>query len=746
MKKKILKQHCSDVLKELGSKGQLLWKGKKLTVDPFSKAHFTCEIISTDQKEFSISGMIEQGKKRFQLHLCDLVINGDTPCFIQDQFLTFFEEGIDWYWIKKLSKETLVISGNDWKKFHEDLLEEKIPVIWNGCDKQKQEILPILELMDDTGAFANLHFDGVDPVQEKEWEKDLLETDFIRKQVGYTQYYCPLNRVHESLGFLLDLGWKVVNKHQKRVILQTEALFDLDRDGEMVKLEGVVSFGEEERSFSDVVFAVLGNERFISLGDECVGLIDPTLLPKEISHLKKGESLEKRIEDIGLLLPFASFSLQTEIEPGKNFRGTLYPYQQEGLNWLGFLYNNKLHGILADEMGLGKTVQVLAFFSRIETNLPTLIIAPSSLIFNWHHELSHFLPEARVYLHIGAEREKNVTSLEREEVILTSFAILRQDQALFKELQFEMIVLDEAQAIKNAKSQLAKVVKTLKGNFRLSLSGTPIENRFEELLSQFEFLMPNLLRGESLERSKQKVRPFIKRRKKVDVEIDLPEKIEQTILIEMDEMQKDLYENYLSKSKENLQGLGIFEALLRLRQICCHPALLNEEGESQKLLRVMTDLKEVVADGSKVIIFSQFTSMLGLVQNEVEQERIPYLYLDGKTKNRGELISKFQNDLDIPLFLISLKAGGVGLNLTAADYVFIYDPWWNEAVENQAIDRAHRIGRKKSVIARRYVMTGTIEEKIMTLKQEKKALAAEFLEGQIPAEISMDELRSILFV
>jgi SNF2 family DNA or RNA helicase len=414
--------------------------------------------------------------------------------------------------------------------------------------------------------------------------------------------------------------------------------------------------------------------------------------------------------------------------PGPFFQGELLMHQQKGLDWLLFLYRHRFSALLADEMGLGKTVQVLAFFSCLRTNLPVLIAAPTSLIYNWRSEMSRFLPSFPVYLHMGADRLSQVSDLKEHRFIITSYAILRLDEELLSQVEWEVIVLDESGAIKTAATQTARAAYGLKSRFRICLNGTPVENRSDELWSQFRFLLPHLTP------TARTIKPFILRRKKD--ELDLPEKIEQTVWISMSDAQSALYDSYLKGvqtnllKKETLNRMEILEAILRLRQICVDPRLLGSKDPGEKLERVLADIEEALFEKRKVLIYSQFTSALQLLSKQLSCN---FLYLDGTTApaQRADLVRRFQEDPEASLFLLSLKAGGVGLNLTAADYVFLLDPWWNDAVENQAIDRAHRIGRKKSVMARRYLTVGTIEEKMLSLKEKKLTIAAALLDEEV---------------
>ena len=490
------------------------------------------------------------------------------------------------------------------------------------------------------------------------------------------------------------------------------------------------------------------------------------------------------------------------VDPPETFTGTLREYQREGLGWLHFLRQFGFGGCLADEMGLGKTPQTLALLesrrqqrvlngsapeevkpakkrtknrestgsgksvktggdNSSEQNLgisakrpaPSLVVVPKSLVFNWKQEAAKFTPKMRVLDHTGGLRRKSTDHFDDYDMILTTYGTLRNDALQFKEFQFDYVILDESQAIKNAGTESAKAARLLRGDYRLALSGTPIENHLGELWSLFEFLNPGLLGSASVfklsgagsrnvdEETRdllaKGLRPFILRRTKVQVAKDLPEKLEQTIYCELDKTQRKLYNELRDHYRNVLLGLvdkvginkskiQVLEALLRLRQAACHPGLLDKKcltQESAKLELLLPRLRELHEEGHKVLVFSQFTSFLSIVKSRLNEEQIPYEYLDGKTRDRAARVTRFQNDADCKLFLISLKAGGLGLNLTEAEYVFLLDPWWNPAVEAQAIDRAHRIGQTRNVFAYRLIARHTVEEKVLELQNTKRALA-----------------------
>jgi SNF2 family DNA or RNA helicase len=384
---------------------------------------------------------------------------------------------------------------------------------------------------------------------------------------------------------------------------------------------------------------------------------------------------------------------------------------------------------------------------------PSLLVVPRSLAFNWKAEAARFAPQLRILDHTGQQRLKTTEHFDDYDLIITTYGTLRQDAVRFKDVEFDYVILDEAQAIKNAATASSKAARLLRGRNRLALSGTPVENHLGELWTLFDFLNPGLLGAASVfnltglgarnpdEETRlllsRALRPFILRRTKAQVAKDLPAKNEQTIYCEMESLQRKLYDELRDHYRRILMGIiderglkrakiQVLEALLRLRQAACHPGLIDKKRtreSSAKLDLLLEQLPEVLDEGHKVLVFSQFTSLLAIVRERLDKEKIVYEYLDGRTRDRAARVERFQNDDGCKLFLISLKAGGLGLNLTAADYIFLLDPWWNPAVEAQAIDRAHRIGQTKNVFAYRLIARGTVEEKVLDLQNSKRELA-----------------------
>ena len=454
----------------------------------------------------------------------------------------------------------------------------------------------------------------------------------------------------------------------------------------------------------------------------------------------------------------------------------LRAYQKEGLAWLQFLREQNLSGILADDMGLGKTAQALAHLllekeaGRLDR--PALIVLPTSLVFNWKNEAARFAPGLSVLSLHGAERKGHFSEIPQHDVVLTTYPLLWRDAAELIPHAYHLLILDEAQTVKNARSQGAEVVRKINARHRLCLTGTPLENHLGELWSQFDFLLPGFLGGSGafakywrtpiekqgdIERRNllaRRIRPFILRRKKEDVARELPPKTVIVRKVELAGAQRDLYEavraamDAMVREEVANKGFGrsqivILDALLKLRQVCCDPRLVKSAAaqrvkERAKLDLLMTMLPEQVDEGRRVLLFSQFTSMLALIEAELTRTGLPFIKLTGDTADRETPIRRFQAG-EVPIFLISLKAGGVGLNLTAADTVIHFDPWWNPAVENQATDRAHRLGQDKPVFVYKLIVAGSIEEKILALQERKAELASGILSSEPGIELKFGE-------
>jgi SNF2 family DNA or RNA helicase len=580
---------------------------------------------------------------------------------------------------------------------------------------------------------------------------------------------------------LLNAGWSVEAEgklYRKSSDIRIEVTSGID----WFDLEGKVHFDDQVAPLPRLLQALKKGENTIQLDDGTFGMVPEEWLNKygmladlgtvEGDHLRFSRIQTGLLDALLAAMPEAScdeafrqaatelrsFEGIKPVDPPATFTGTLREYQREGLGWLQFLERFRFGGCLADDMGLGKTVQVLALLAgryqaeQRQMKRPTMIVAPRSLIFNWRQEAARFAPHLKVLDHTGLGRGKSAEGFSDSDVILTTYGTLRRDVMLFKDAQFDYCILDEAQIVKNAATDQSKAVRLINANHRLVLSGTPIENHLGELWTLFEFLNPGMLGRASLFQLAgparnpasetrailaRGLRPFILRRTKQQVAKDLPAKTEQTLYCELEPEQRRLYDelrdHYRLSLLKTIDAIGmnrakiqVLEALLRLRQAACHPFLVDKKSKdapSAKLDALFPYLQEAMSEGQKILVFSQFTSFLAIVRSKLDRDGLPYEYLDGKTRNRQAKVERFQNDPDCKLFLISLKAGGVGLNLTAAEYVFLLDPWWNPAVEAQAIDRTHRIGQTKPVFAYRIIAKDTVEEKVLELQNTKRNLA-----------------------
>lgn len=688
-------------------------------------------------------------------------------------------------WIEKGQGGPFGLEGMNKRRF----LEEEFSIVWKQKEETPLTVYPELRLHDAAGCFADLwmEYPGIGSVafsdlspligsrkrlinEEKQWEKDLLEAGYLRKQVGRSPYYCPGEKASDALSLLFDVGWKIFDARGKSAVRFSDWSCEAKEEGGQIALlanpalQGALKALKENRIWSeqgDKTAWIDRREAEKFFGE----LLDADwkegklLLPKRRLTACLGlkalwqEELQEAVARLGDLE-----RIEKQL-PGPGFVGELLSYQQMGVSWLLFLHRFHFGGLLADEMGLGKTVQLLAFFSLLRTNLPVLIVAPTSLLYHWRSEFSRFLPKAQIKVHAGGNRAKQISLLQGECFVLTTYAILRQDAELFSQIEFESVVLDESNAIKNSETQTAQAALRLKAHSRFCLSGTPIENRVSELAAQFAFLMPDLIHSKDAPESmQQKSRPFLLRRRKGGVELDLPEKVEQIVWVEPEELQEEIYEEFQKSAMQRIKPMieqdgaaahrmEILEAILRLRQICCDPRLVGREAESAKLNLLKSDLQELLSQGSKALVYSQFTSMLDAIEESCSGFGYKSLRIDGSTPaiERAKAVEEFQKSPEPLFLLLSLKAGGVGLNLTAADYVLLFDPWWNEAVERQAIDRAHRIGRKKSVFIKRYLTPNSIEEKMLKMKEIKQGAADFLLDGGAHAgSLSADEWFELL--
>jgi len=562
----------------------------------------------------------------------------------------------------------------------------------------------------------------------------------------------------------------------------------LKSDIDWFDLEIDIAFGNQKVGLKELQKAFLKKSNYVALGDGSLGILPEEWMKKMAHYFKVGEIkknglkfsnyqfgiIDELFEELETKPPFLLAllekkkrllnisNIETVVLP-KGIKAKLRDYQHHGLNWLVFLDKNQLGGCLADDMGLGKTLQAITFLQYLKLRdkkmAPSLIIAPTSLIFNWKNEVEKFCPSLKLLAFVGSNRMEHKDSFSKYDVVISTYGSLLNDVEFMKDFKFNYLILDESQAIKNPNSKRYKAVRLLNSYNRLVLTGTPIENNTFDLYAQMNFINPGLLgnmshfktefsdaidKGKNHEAShllSKMIAPFLLRRTKEQVAKELPEKTESIIFCEMEPSQRKVYDTFKNKYRdylinkidengvENAQ-MYILEGLTKLRQICNSTALINDDEDygshSVKLDLLIENIKEKTGN-HKILVFSQFVKMLQLIKTRLDGEQINYEYLDGQTTNREEKVNNFQDNSDVRVFLISLKAGGTGLNLTEADYVFLVDPWWNPAVENQAIDRCYRIGQKRQVMAYRMICKDTIEEKIALLQGKKKAVASSII-------------------
>ena len=551
-----------------------------------------------------------------------------------------------------------------------------------------------------------------------------------------------------------------------------------------------ISFGEQKVTVQDIKNMLANKQQYVPLKDGSLGVLPEKWLNKYALLFKVGEGSQQNLklskyhfsilDDLYEQRDEEELIFQLEgkyekirekysianVPPPEHLSPILRPYQVSGFQWLNYLHDVQWGGILADDMGLGKTIQTLSFLQHLKEKNGTLIalvVCPTTLLFNWQNELKKFTPSLTYRIHHGGTRTKNQLFKEPVEVIITTYGTLRSDIKMFSEVKFDYVILDESQAIKNPTSKVTKAACLLQATNKLCLSGTPLQNNTFDIYAQMNFLNPGMLgtveyfkhnfsmpidkfdEKEQKEHLRKFVFPFILRRTKEQVAKDLPEKQEMVLYCEMGTAQRKIYEAYRNDYRDKLIGmveekgiqksqLSILQGLMKLRQICDSPAIIKDESypnESVKLAELTREIAENIGD-HKALVFSQFLGMLGLIKEELTKLGIDYEYFDGGStiQEREKAIERFQNDANCRVFLISLKAGGVGLNLTAADYVYIVDPWWNPAVEQQAIDRTHRIGQTKNIFAYRMICNDTVEDKILKLQDRKRSLAKELISDE----------------
>jgi len=823
------------ILPQLARAGRLLFKreetasARALVADRPEPFMFGLA-VKRDIRGFEIEGFLTRGAERVLLHKVDLALAGGFA-ILGDRFVSAQWRGAS-EWAAALCREAPFRIGAARSSDLARILAEAPAGLNLHAEGMVETVggtpTPVLELRlaDDSAQrilacirfeYGTIRLRLDEPSVSMKGERVVrVERDSAAESAAVAQFEAAGGRLRalrreefdgdfarEALSSVVQslaaLGWIVEGDGVK---LRSESKFDIGVTSglDWFDVHAEVTFDGEHVGLPALLEALAKKRPLVRLADGSLGIVPKSITDRwqalallgrvdgDHVHVKRSNGflldvmLDERMNaraDVGFTELRRKLAGAHAVAPRletAGFHGELRPYQRDGLGWLSFLGETGLGGVLADDMGLGKTVQVLAWIlCRIKSPRGrTLVVAPNSLIFNWRREAERFAPSLSVHVHHGPSRARSKAQLEDADLVLTTYGTMRQDVKWLSSIRFDLVVADEAQALKNPKSQVAKAARLLEADQRIALTGTPIENRVGDVLSIFEFLNPGLLEGsralrhlldgaDEIETARLAARalgPFMLRRKKEDVLKDLPEKTEQIVMCELEGTQRREYDvlrdhyrrallNEVDEVGIDAARMNVLTALLRLRQAACHLALIHADHEktpSAKLVTLLDMLDELRASGHKALVFSQFTSFLALVKTALDARSVPYSYLDGKTTKREGVVEKFQSDSATSVFLISLKAGGVGLNLTAADYVFLLDPWWNPAVERQAIDRTHRIGQTRAVTAYRLVARDTVEEKVLELQERKKALAEALFEGAGTslAQLTRDDLVNIL--
>ena len=612
-----------------------------------------------------------------------------------------------------------------------------------------------------------------------------------------------LNQHHDQL---IEQGFELEQPEgQKRYVFGSSKIeLEVTENNDWFDINAMVSFGPYRIPFIQLKNHILNHKKEFTLPSGEIAVIPEKWFSQygNLLHFTEGSNeLKLRRHHIGLVTDLAEGEMASvtmtrklqkltnfdELEDAPmpvNFEGHLRPYQKAGYNWFHFLKQYHFGGCLADDMGLGKTIQTLSLLQKHKEDTEgaggkatSLVIMPTSLIYNWLNEARKFAPQLKLMVHTGTMRYRSAEVFANYDVVITTYGISRIDIEMFKGFFFDYVILDESQNIKNPSSKSYQAVKQLKSRFKLILSGTPVENSVNDLWTQMSFINPGLLGAQQffqnefvapIEKKKDEdkarklqalIKPFVLRRTKEQVATELPPKTENLFYCQMTEEQSSVYEEVKSEYRNELlksledgtfakTQIQVLQGLIKLRQIANHPIMIDKdyEGDSGKFEDVVHTLGNVLDGGHKVLIFSQFVKQLSIYREHFERIGIPYVYLDGATQNRGDVVKQFQEDEKTRVFLISIKAGGVGLNLTEADYVFILDPWWNPAVEQQAIDRTHRIGQTKNVFIYKFITKDSVEEKILALQQRKLSLSRALIttEESFIKSLTAEDIKEIL--
>ncbi len=780
-----------------------------------------------DKEDYKLSVVLKNEKNQTK-EMKEVIGYLDNYIFFED-FMAYFDSKKYGMWYEALSLRPMVVAKNEvfdflntyWLNFTntpyihlpDDLkfeenkeLQPKAKVVLHMNEESTIQVAEMRFLYDTyevDGTYQEYILDLTKKLKirrHQEMENELLNQFIELSPIKKSGFRSEFKFFNTHLPDLIDKvgqhDWQIF-LNRNRIRRAKDLTFKVSHQMDWLDLKIDMKIGDVTVGWPDILKALKNQSNLITLADGTTAFMPSDIMKKLKPYFEVGQltesgiklnriqslflksyiendfvipsdsKMESLIKDLGELKP---------VKIGAQFKGELRDYQKKGVSWMHILSENTLGGILADDMGLGKTIQMLAVFSifqqaKDKLSGPSLIVAPKSLVFNWRNEFEKFTPKIKVLTYFGNDRKEQLKDAKKFDVLLTTYHTLRNDIEQLKEIPFFFFVLDEAQNIKNPRSQLTLSTKLIKSEKKFALTGTPIENSIGDLVSILSVVNPGLIteslgqkmlklsEPEDLKRFSKALSPFILRRTKEQVLKDLPSKTEQVLYCELSEDERAKYneiKNYYwqklnSKIKDNgikNTKIEILGALLRLRQISCHMGLVDKTklGEpSAKFDLLIDQIQTLMNEGHKALIFSSFTSLLKILSQQLREKNIHFEYLDGQTKDRAERVQNFQTNEQISLFLLSLKAGGVGLNLTSADYVFIIDPWWNPAAESQAIDRCYRIGQTKSVFAYKLIAKNTVEEKILKLQERKKILAENIIssDANILKELSLDDLSDL---
>lgn len=743
-----------ETLRALTAKGELGFGSKRILLDPFVSFQVLVELHGCQVHPFFV-----YKSQKIPFHVCPLILNDAHDLFIYEGIIREFHGSFPK--MGRFFGSIVTLTSKELADFKDSYFVD--PPEWGPSvvviEEHIEKVLQLeeegseccIQLTDESGAFIHVETKNCSKEASNRFFQDIKDVGYTYKPMGKSSYYCPTHDVRGALSLLHGMGYKVIGPLGEEVLFgsKKEQVQILEKNSLRVS----TTFHVSGNTFhlTDALDAHSRGRVILKSASKCLFLdMEELDLFQAVPHkVEKNQLVFQRYWAPEILSRLDEKGVDglvelRQVEVTNEFDGSLFPFQQDGLNWLMFQYANGFTALLADEMGLGKTVQAIAFLSVVLAKKDALIVAPLTLLSQWKKEIEKFNPNLKVHIY----DKKNGSVLSG--VTLISYQMLRSSIEKIEKHSFEVLILDEAQGLRNRKTKGHEAVGRVDATFKIALSGTPIENHVLDLVNLFSILLPELIQEidvKDLNRIKTVTKPFILRRLKKDVLKEMPEKMEQLIYVDLYSEQKEAYDGLKKIFVEQMRedASHIFALMTKLRQHVLSPKLIDENLPSAKLDLVLDDLMELVENGQKVLLFSHFASLLHILEDELKGLKMPYFYLDGQTKRRDLVVDAFKKHEGGCVFLMTLKTGGVGLNLVEADTVIIFEPWWNPQLENQAIDRAHRVGREKSLSARRYIVLNTIEEHIEEIKKEKKELAEQMIEeGEVSQEVLKELLERLL--